>query len=131
VFKVPPDRKAPDYSELFASEQLSDLTIILEEEGIEDTGAIASSTEDAQPAAKRRTTQSLAALLLLLELSAAAAEAAAADADGSCSKKKVLPGHSIVLFGCSAFCKTKLQNWRSDDSAGKLEICVTVPAGAP
>jgi hypothetical protein len=110
---------APDYSELFASEQLSDLNIIIAEECIEGTGASTSSTEDAEPVAKRRRTRA----------SAAAAEEAMHDVGGTSSSEKTLPGHSIVLFGCSTFCKTKLQNWSSSGTGEKLQIRVTVPAG--
>jgi hypothetical protein len=110
---------APDYSELFASEQLSDFSITLAEDCIEGTGASTSRPEDAEPAAKRRRTRA----------SVAAAEEAAHDVSGASSNEKVLPGHSIVLFGCSTFCKTKLQNWSSSDTGEKLEIRVTVPAG--
>jgi hypothetical protein len=103
---------APDYSELFASEQLSDLNIIVAEERIEGTGASTSSTEDAEPAAKRRRTQA----------SAAAAEDRTHDVGSASSSEKVPPGHIIVLFGCSTFCKTKLQNWSSSGTGKKLEI---------
>lgn len=114
---------APDYSELFASESLLDLTIVIAEEGAEAVCAI-----DTPPASKRRRTPR----------STAAEAAAGADADAetaapaadSSAGRKVLPGHSIVLFGCSSFCKTKLQSWSSSSSNGKLEICITTPPGA-
>jgi hypothetical protein len=119
---------APEYSELFASEDLSDLNIITAEECSND----AASTEDAEPAAKRRRTAVMPFRWLIghvAEASAADAEEGAHAVGSASSSEKVLPGHSIVLLGCSTFCKTKLQNWRSSDSGGKLKIRVTVPAG--
>jgi hypothetical protein len=73
---------------------------------------------------------------------AAAAAAAAAGApaaepgasvDGregssSSSKSKVLPGHSLALYGCSSFCKTKLDSWSSNATAscGYTSWCLQV-----
>jgi hypothetical protein len=95
---------------MFNSESLSDLTIVLAEEGEE----VAS---DAPPASQRRKTRATAA-----------AEAELAVPAGSCRKE--LPGHSVVLFGCSTFCKAKVTNW-SNKSNGKLEIYITTPPGEP
>jgi hypothetical protein len=44
----------------------------------------------------------------------------------SSSRSKVIPG----LYGCSSFCKTKLDSWSDCRSDGKLQMRILAPKGA-
>ncbi|KAF6251460.1 hypothetical protein COO60DRAFT_1675745 [Scenedesmus sp. NREL 46B-D3] len=134
---------APDYSELFRSDELSDLTIVLVEDDTEAvicrpsyTADSAVSSDDSSQGTPRSPWKAETGC----EDATASLGARASDcsqfsnwfSSGSSSssqpKKQVMPGHSLVLYGNSSFGKAKLQNWQGVGSNGKLEICILVPS---
>lgn len=99
----------PDYADLFGNEMLSDLIVVLEEEN-------ASTPQNRSTVATRKSKRQKVSDV-----------AAGNQADQQ--HRKVLPGHSVVLYGCSSFARTKLEHWRSSNSSGELEIQLPVPTG--
>jgi hypothetical protein len=57
-----------------------------------------------------------------------ASGAAAAVAVAGSRVQKQLPGHAAVLYGCSSFCKAKLQSWSNATAAEKM-LYIIVPGG--
>uniref|UniRef100_A0A383VAU3 BTB domain-containing protein n=1 Tax=Tetradesmus obliquus TaxID=3088 RepID=A0A383VAU3_TETOB len=55
--------------------------------------------------------------------------AAGAGAGGSSSSTKVLPGHMVVLYGCSSLFNAQLDRWSSSSRDGQPEIRILVPKG--
>ena len=110
---------APDYSDLYNSTELSDITIVL--------------AEHAEHQSLNRHPHTSSNCCGKRQLKGGLANRAQCSSSSSGSsialETKVLPGHSIVLYGCSSFCKTKLLSWKGDESNSKLEIRVLVPTG--
>jgi hypothetical protein len=97
----------PDYSELYASSELLDITIVLAE--------------------LAEHTPSQDSLATQLKLSSNNNNSSSSSSSSELLQTKELPGHSVVLYVCSSFCKSKLQDWRS--GSGKMEIVLQMPAG--
>jgi hypothetical protein len=168
---------APEYSALFGSKTISDLTIVLQEEPCpaDQLAAAAHASEPASaaegtPASRKRrrvatagaaddteseadqavrgasadgVTQAIAASQVTdaAVAAAAAAEEGLAHAEvavAGTGAQKELPGHSVVLYGYSSFCKVKLENWSDVSTAGSSSsansgkvLCIIVPPGEP
>jgi hypothetical protein len=107
---------ASDYSDLFANSELSDVNIVLTEH-----------TE--QPNVQEQLIHPGSPHTGAQQGSPASSTPCGTASSSDMQQRKQIPGHSVVVYVCSSFCKAKLQHWRSSNSSGKMEICIPVPAG--
>uniref|UniRef100_A0A383WDK7 BTB domain-containing protein n=1 Tax=Tetradesmus obliquus TaxID=3088 RepID=A0A383WDK7_TETOB len=105
---------APDYSDLFGSTELSDIAIVLAEHA-EDVPLLAAVDSLSLHGDSSSSSSS----------SLSSSTAAVAEKEGV----RVIPGHRIVLYGSSSFCKAKLLTWKGEGDNGMKELCIPVPTG--
>lgn len=96
---------APDYSDLYGSTELSDISMVLAEHAEHlnlhvDTDGHSTSGESWQLSGG--------------SVSTSHRNRSSAGCSSVAPETKIMPGHSVVLYGCSSFCKAKLLHWKGD-----------------